>query len=126
MTKGLLIPFDDTLPVEEVEFDGLDDMYRLIGCDTVDRMAAKDVTFWLDDEGLLRGDASERINARAMELYASLTGAGLQDFAVPLVGNYLIDGPAGPGGEETDVPQRVLDFRFTWTSVRPAPAGEPS
>ncbi|QOP66839.1 hypothetical protein SEA_ODYSSEY395_90 [Arthrobacter phage Odyssey395] len=116
MTKGLLIPFDDTLPVMEVEFNGLDDMYRLIGCDTIDRMVAEDVTFWMDDEGLLRSDAGQRVNARAMELFASLTGHSLQDFSVPLVGNYLLDGPCDDEGNETDVPERIKDFRYTWTT----------
>lgn len=116
MTKGLLIPFDDTLPVQEVEFNGLDDMYRLTECSMIDRMVAKDVTFWFDDEGLLREDAGQRINARAMELYASLTGHVLKDFAVPLVGNYLLDGPCDAEGCETDIPERIKDFRYSWTT----------
>jgi hypothetical protein len=123
MTKGLLIPFDDALPVQEVEFNGLDDMYRLTGCSMIDRMVAENdeyaATFWFDDEGLLRSDAGQRVNARAMQLYAYLTGHQLDDFSVPLVGNYLIDGMCDDEGNETDVDPDLKDFQFTWSAVRP-------
>jgi hypothetical protein len=117
MTNAILIPFDNDLPIREVTFDGLDDMYKLIGCTDVERLATQKVTFWLDGEGLLRSDAGERINARAMQLYAELCDMTLADFAVPLVGDYLLDGPCDDEGEETDVPSWVKHYPFSWSAT---------
>ncbi|ALY10852.1 hypothetical protein WILDE_69 [Arthrobacter phage Wilde] len=119
MTKGILIPFDNDEPIREVEFNGLQDMYQLIDCQTVDRIGTDKLTFWCDDEGLFHPEARERMNARAMQLLAYETGNGIGDFGSPMVGNFLIDGPAGLRGEETDVPDWVKGFAFTWSTKPP-------
>ena len=119
MTRGILIPFDNDLPIREVEFNSLQDMYRLIECDTVDRITSPNLTFWLDDEGLFHPDRAQRLNARAMQLLCHDSNATVSDLAVALVGNYLIDGPCDAEGNETDVPDWVGDFDFTWTSKVP-------
>jgi hypothetical protein len=56
MKRGILIDVAK-LTVSEVEFDGLKDMYRLIGCDMVEVVSvAKNADLWVDEEGLLKDD----------------------------------------------------------------------
>ena len=54
--RGILVDVE-TLNVREVEFSGLSDMYRLIGCDMVECVAVDAKTdLWVDEEGLLKSD----------------------------------------------------------------------
>lgn len=117
--KALLIPFDDSKPVTVVEVkEGLDPIYDLCApesrCFTI--LGGDDFSLYGDDEGLLRSDAGERINARAMQLYAVSIGKTLEDFHSPLVGDWLAFGGVDAEGDTEEVTVRVLNFRFTWTS----------
>lgn len=54
--RGILIDVA-ALTVKEVEFSGLQDMYRLIGCDMVECVGVDRKTdLWVDEEGLLKND----------------------------------------------------------------------
>jgi hypothetical protein len=121
--KAVLIPFDDTKPVEvvEVEQNDLDRLYDLVAPDTrlITGMRMSDAYLFGDDEGLLRNDAGDRINARVMQLFADDNKMGLHDFHSPLVGDWLVVGPSDDDGNNTDVPQRVIDFAYSWTAKRP-------
>lgn len=123
--KAVLIPFDEDKPVEVIDFDNssYENYYPLVApdsrCFTV--LGASGYDMFGDDEGLLRADAGDRINARAMELYAAGAGVGvtIQDFHSPLVGDWLVVGSEeGPMDQEkvTDVPQEVIDFTYSWTT----------
>lgn len=128
--KALLIPFDESKPVEVIDFDDSDyqNLYPLVAPES--RMfTAQDFpggTMYGDDEGLLHGNVAERINARAMNLLGERTGNTPSDFMSPLVGDWLAFGPIDGEGNNTDVPQDVIDFEFTWSARRPAIPGEAS
>lgn len=121
--KAVLIPFDESKPVEVIDFDNstYTNIYPLVApdsrCFTV--LAMGDCDAYGDDEGLFHEDASNRINARMMQLYGEAHGVGILEYHSPLVGDWLVVGPErGPLDQEkaTDVPQRVLDFTYTWTT----------
>lgn len=117
--KAVLIPFDESKPVEVIDLaPGIDAIYDHVAPDTRCFTGLNGSDFYLmgDDEALLRDDAMDRINARAMELYGRDNGAGIRDFRSPLCGDFLVVGPADHEGETTDVPQRVIDFTYTWTT----------
>lgn len=125
----IVIPADGTKPVRRDSYDTSDytnltalifngDRTGTFQCMTSADKDGNEVTLWLDDEGLLREDAGERINARAMELYAHLEEIGIEGFRVPLVGDYVITGGADEDGESLDAPGWIMDFPFTW-SLRP-------
>jgi hypothetical protein len=120
--RALLIPFDDDKPVEVVQIDGLDDIYKYVAPDSrmFEVLGSDKFDLLLDEEGgpMMRNDAGDRINARAMELYADAEGVGFGDFMVPLCGDYLAAGPVDRRGEMTDVPQEVIDFPFSWRIKR--------
>jgi hypothetical protein len=123
----VVIPFDNDKPVRRESYDTTNykNLTRLIfdggtdgtfSCMTSADSLGHEVTFWFDDEGLLRNDAGNRINARAMQLFGHLEGVGVEDFAVPLVGDYVITGGVDDEGESLDAPGWVMDFGFTWTA----------
>lgn len=121
--KAVLIPFDEDKPVEVIDFDNshYTNIYPLVAPDsqTFTVLAMGDCDAYGDDEGLLRSDAGDRINARMMELYGDATQSKIADFRSPLCGDWLVVGPeAGPLDREkaTDVPQRVIDFTYSWTT----------
>jgi hypothetical protein len=122
-TKAVLIPFDESKPVEVIDLrpNDLDQLYDLVAPDTrlITGMGMSDAYMFGDDEGLLRNDAGERINARVMELFAKDAKMGIRDYHSPLVGDWLVTGPADGEGDNTDVPQRIIDFTYSWTAVRP-------
>lgn len=128
--KAVLIPSGTERPVTEVEYDTSD--YKNLTAlifngsrdGTFDRMVADDsgdeITFWFDDNGLARLEGEEDhealVNFRAMELYAHLNDASIDQFAVPLVGDYVITGGADEEGNSLSVPEWVSDFPYTWHS----------
>ena len=120
--KALLIPFDDDKPVEVVEINGLNDIYKYVAPDSRMFEALRTATFdlLLDEEGgpLMRSDAGDRVNARAMQLYADAEDMRLLDYGSPLCGDFLAAGPVDRRGEMTDVPQEVIDFPFSWRIKR--------
>lgn len=118
MYKALLIPFDDKKPVEIVEINDRDDIYKHVAPDSRMFTVVGGHRFDLlgDDEGLYQGNPAERINARAMEIYAADQRVGLSAYASPLVGDFLAVGPVDDYGNQTDVPGEVIKFRFTWES----------
>lgn len=128
--NAVLIPCDGDKPVQSVTYDDSDyrNLTALIfdgdrtGTFTSLQATGADgtvVSLWGDDEGLLRSDAHQRINARAMQLYAHLTGATIEDFMSPLVGDWVVLGGADDDGESLAVPGWVQDFPFTWASSIP-------
>lgn len=83
--RGILIDVAK-LNVFEVEFDGLDDMYRLIDCDMVECVSLnRNTDLWVDEEGLLKNDG------KGFFFYA-----GREE---PLKGNGLITGGVDEDGE---------------------------
>lgn len=126
----IVIPADKNAPVREDTYDSTD--YKNLTAlifngdrdGTFDRMTAGDegTTFWFDDDGLARLDTEEVgdiINLRAMQLYAYLAGMGtttaaLHDYAVPLVGDYVITGGADEEGNTLDYPGWLKEFPYTW------------
>jgi hypothetical protein len=130
MLKALLLPFDEDRAVEVIDFDdsSYQNLYPIVAPES--RMfTAQDFpggTMYGDDEGLLWGDPSKRINARAMQLLGERSDHGIEDFMSPLVGDWLVFGPVDAEGNNTSVPQDVIDFRFTWTARRPSVTGEAS
>lgn len=125
----ILIPADGAKPVQRTSYDTSDyknltalifngDRDGTFQCMTSADSLGHEVTFWFDDEGLFREDAGEAVNARAMQLYAHLEGMKVEDFSVPLVGDYVITGGADEDGESLDAPGWIMDFPFTW-SLRP-------
>lgn len=83
--RGILIDVA-ALTVKEVEFSGLQDMYRLIDCEMVE-CASIDVNtdVWVDEEGLLKNDGKGSF----------LFKGGYQ----PYKGNGLITGGVDEDGE---------------------------
>lgn len=127
MINVIIIPADRHKPIREAQYDSTDytNLTALIfdgnRDGTFDVMTAEDsgdeVSFWFDDNGLARLDNEEVgdvINLRAMELYGHMTGNGLQDYGVPLIGDYVITGGADEDGESMPAPAWVKDFPFTW------------
>lgn len=119
--KAVLIPFDEDKPVEVVTLaPGLDAIYAYVAPESRMFEVVRGDTFDLlgDEEGgpLMRSDAHERINARAMQVFADDHGMGVKDFNSPLCGDFLAVGRPNGRGNHTDVPQRVIDFTYSWTT----------
>lgn len=122
--KALLIPFEDTDPVKVVDLaPGREPIYDLIAPDSRMMQFVRSAQFDLigDEEGGpgMRNDAGERVNARAMQLLAWGEGVGIDAFASPLCGDFLAVGPVDGNGNSTNIPQRIIDFKFSWRSSRP-------
>lgn len=119
-TKALLIPFDTTEPVRLIDLQpGLDALYALVAPDSRMFEVVRSVTFDLlgDEEGgpLMRNDAQERINVRAMELFAFDHKVGPEAFSYPLCGDFLVTGHPDARGNRTDAPEWPASFVFSWT-----------
>lgn len=59
--KGILVGFNDATVMDvKAESDwtvGIDEMYRLVNCDTLDVVRLTDeIDMWVDDEGLMKSD----------------------------------------------------------------------
>lgn len=126
--KALLIPFDDDKPVELVELEQGEQIreriYDLVAPDSrmFEVVRGKTIELWGDEEGgpMMRSDAGERVNARAMQLFASDHNVDLSAFASPLCGDFLAVGLTRPSGiSNKDVPEWLRDFEFTWKARRP-------
>lgn len=119
--KALLLPFDGGQPVRVIEVrDGnLEDIYDRIAPDSrlFTCLNGKDFSLYGDDEGLFHAEAHLRINARAMQLYADSEGVGIEAFTSPLVGDFLVFGLPDREGNTTDVPQRAVEFDYSWTAA---------
>lgn len=117
--KAVLIPFDEDKPVEVIDLaPGLDAIYERVAPDSrcFTGMSGSDFYLMGDDEGLFHEDVQNRVNARVMQLFGEDSGVGIEGFHSPLVGDWLVVGPADDEGENTDVPQRVIDFTYSWTT----------
>lgn len=112
--KAILIPHDRTKQIEVVDMNGddfrqitqkvaADPEHGLFSCSTIGGGRA---SLWYDDEGLYT--QPENVNTRAMALWAALDRVSIVDFAVPLVGDYLVTGPADDEGYTTSVPVEVM------------------
>lgn len=73
-------------------------------------MRAWGIEIAYDDLGLHRPEAAERINYRAMRLWAELTGRSVQSFAAPLIGTFVVLGVTDWGEESADVPRNVVEL----------------
>lgn len=123
-TKALLIPFDETQPVQLIDLaPGLEAIYTLVAPDSrmFEVTYGNTIELWGDEEGGpgMRSDAGERVNARAMQLFAHDHGVGVEAFASPLCGDFLAVGRINDAGFPTDVPGWVRTFPFTWTARVP-------
>jgi hypothetical protein len=117
-TKGILIPasMDEEVQVVDIDTDNYDRLHELVFGEghkasdggTLDfaSFRARGVQMCFDDLGLY--DQPNNINPRAMALWAELAGRGVADFAVPLVGNYVVLGLHPYDGETMDVPVEVV------------------
>jgi hypothetical protein len=129
MTKAIVIPADREQPLRWAEHanDDYRSMTALVfggnrdgGTYTMSTVGTpeKHVSLFYDDEGLFRLDAGEDladiINLRAMELWAHLDNVRLEDFSVPLVGDYVVVGDSDDEGYSMDAPEWVMDFPFRW------------
>jgi hypothetical protein len=124
----IVIPANKDLPVRRESYDSTDytNLTALIFAGdrdgTFDRMVSADpndgeVTLWFDDNGLARldhEDVNDVINLRAMQLYSHLEGVDLEDYAVPLIGDYVITGGCDEEGESLDAPAWIMDYPFSW------------
>lgn len=129
MSKAIIIPSDKDQPVRWAEHTNGDwkDMTALVfngdregGRYTMSTAGTNDLhlSFFYDDEGLFRLEAGEHlpdiINLRAMQLWANLEGVQINDFDVPLIGDYVVVGDADDDGNSLDAPEWVMTFPFTW------------
>jgi hypothetical protein len=118
--KALLIPFDEDKNVELIDLEAtLENIYDRVAPDSrmFEVVRGKSIELWGDEEGGpgMRGDAAQRINARAMQLFASDHGVGIEAFASPLCGDFLAVG-INTGNHNTDVPEWASRFNFTWSN----------
>lgn len=117
-TKGILIPFkmDEQVQVVDIDSANWDQMHALVfgqGTTAEDggtldfaTFRTRGVQMCYDDLGL--HDQPQNVNPRAMALFAELAGRDVADFAVPLVGNYVVMGLHPYTGDTTDVPVEVV------------------
>lgn len=118
--KALLIPFDEANDVTLIDLEpNLERIYDLVAPDSrmFEVVRGKSLELWGDEEGGpgMRGDAGERVNARAMQLFARDHGVGLEAFASPLCGDFLAVG-LNTRNQNTDVPGWASRFNFTWSN----------
>lgn len=129
MTRAIVIPSDKTLPLRWAEHSSNDwkNMTALVfggnregGTYSLSIVGEgdKQVSLFYDDNGLFRRDAGEKladiINLRAMELWAYCEGVNIEDFEVPLIGDYVVVGDADDEGNSTDAPAWVAEYPFKW------------
>lgn len=87
--------------------NSLDDMYRLIKCDTVDRARSisGNITAWVDDEGLLN-DSDDLILTDCTDLLEDSDEGSFCDNIV-LAGNILLTGGCDDEGNTLGLPESV-------------------
>lgn len=114
MTRALLIPYDENLPVEEFDYDPnrWTELAEKVTGSTTGMLDArtfpsKRTQLFYDDMGMY--DQPNNINVRAMKLWAHLSGINL-DFRQTLVGNFVVLGLSPEFGDTEDVPKEVLYF----------------
>jgi len=129
MSKAIIIPSDKDQPVRWAEHENGDykSMTALVfggnrdgGMFSMSTVGDEDkrVSLFYDDEGMFRLESEnlpDIINLRAMQLWATLEGhASIEEFSVPLIGDYVVVGDADEEGNSMDAPSWVMDFPFTW------------
>lgn len=113
-SKALLIPWDETKPVEEFEYveDHWTELSEKITGNTAGMLdqrtfPTRHTQLWFDDLG--HYDQPNNTNVRAMKLWAHLCGINLDNFRQTLVGNFVVMG-IDELGEAADVPGHVRYF----------------
>jgi hypothetical protein len=119
--KAVLIPWemDKDIEVIDLEQGNLDAIYDRIAPESrlFSVSSFRHFALYYDDEGLYT--QPEHQNLRAMVLWGAEEGVPLSRFRYPLVGNYLVVGPADDEGENTDVPEGIIRMvQDVSTSVR--------
>ena len=129
MTRAIVIPSDKTQPLRWADHSSDDwkNMTALVfngnregGTYSLSIVGEGDkcVSLFYDDNSLFRLDAGEKlqdcINLRAMELWAYCDGVKIEDFAVPLIGDYVVVGDADDEGNSKDAPAWVAEYPFKW------------
>ena len=128
MSRAIVIPADAKLPLRVVDHPANDykNMTALVfdgdrngGTYSLSIVGKgeKEVSLWYDDNGLARLDNEKLpdiINLRAMELWAWCDGVTLNDFAVPLIGDYVVTGQADEDGNSLDAPDWVYSYPYSW------------
>lgn len=110
----LHIPFDRSKALEVVQIDVDTELVSLVHAEHPERDELGFSSFRghhaqvaYDDLGLYREEREETVNIRAMLLWSDLTGRRIDDFAHPMIGNFVVLG-LGLGGETTDVPPMLV------------------
>lgn len=99
--NGLLIPADLTLPIKEVQADGLRDLQALVGGYIQDMPHQHErVSVWGDEEGKIKG---RPINARATTVWAILNAMPERDLRDTLNGDIAVFGFDPDEGEDLDL-----------------------
>ena len=130
MTRAIVIPADKTQPLiwADHSSDDWKNMTALVfngdreggtyALAIVGDADDKRVSLFYDDNGLSRldsGNLPDIINLRAMELWAYCQGdVHIEDFEVPLIGDYVVVGDADEDGNSTDAPAWVAEYPFKW------------
>lgn len=115
LVRVLHITTGNEVNVVEIDGDKLDDYYRLIGCDVVQAIygydwGGPDWTAYIDEDGKL-ADPPKPQNVTAEILARSCGWQSLPgDF---LVGDVVFFGPVDEDGNNTDVPQQLVDLAST-------------
>jgi len=104
--KAILIPHDITREIEEIDLPtgNYKEITKRVCRDGDGLFSVSNLghfTFAYDDEGLFTQPGN--INSRAMAIWAKVEGVSMRSFRSPLVGDYLMLGPADDEGENTDV-----------------------
>lgn len=113
MHKALLIPWDDSKPVEEIELDEnrlLEQMAAQVcavrnGMLDFKSFPTQHTQLVYDDNGMF--DQRTNTNIRAMKLWAHLAGVPVTSFRQRLVGNFIVLGMDPFEGDTLDVTAAV-------------------
>lgn len=115
--KALRIPYDRSKPVEEVAYneDNIHSLAELVfqntdiapanGTIDVATFRSSRTQLAYDDNGLYT--QPNNINSRAMALWAVMSGRHIEDFVVPLVGDYVVIGLNPASGDSEDVSDHI-------------------
>ncbi len=106
MVKGLIIPAEASAPIEQRDFDRLEDYQTVVGgwIEAVD-IPALGITVYVNEEGLLR---HLPLNSRVTFLWwYDVPESGQRAM---LVGDAVVVGCPGQNGDNTDVPEAVVEL----------------
>lgn len=126
--RMLVVPADDQTRVSVVNVEE-DQITSLVFAEhpewselTFSAFNAQKIQCAYDDLGLFR--QGDRMNARAMFLWAALRNMSVNDFQVPLVGNFVFFG-YDDEGESIDIPDELVTMaQFIDIALADVPEGD--